>query len=142
MNKTLQTVIAVVAFVAASQAEAQVANVTPTEVSASGVNLTTGLASAPGTSLYLSNDGNNSLVIKTGSTAISATVRSNGSQACPAGFGCFSLPDVAVNVPANSYVEMGSFPKNRFNIPGFDTVKVDITSTTLVSVTNLHESNQ
>lgn len=125
-----------------SAAHAQTANVSQTDITTSGVNLSASPSTVPSTTLYFNNDGNTMLAIKTGNTAISVTTRNNGSNICGQGYGCVPPSDVAVAQPANTVEVYGPFPQGRWNIPGFDTVRVDLTSTTQVSASAVRMPRQ
>lgn len=134
MKKTLLLASTVLAFVAGA-ALAQVNNVTPTDVTAAGVNISTSLIANPSPT-YFTNDGMTLLAVRTGASGTTATVRTKATQITQQGLGTVTLTDQAVVIPANAFMLLGPFPTGRWNDPLYNTVRVDFS--TAANVTTVH----
>lgn len=133
----IRTLLASTAFAAllVASAAAQVANISTTAASTwASYNLTSGLQNATATT-YFSNDGATMLVVKGGSSAVTATVITQAQSMSQAGYGSAPLSNLVVSIPANSTVLIGPFPPARWNTPIYGTVGVSFTSVTGVSAT-------
>lgn len=75
-----------------------------------------------------SNDGYTMLVIKTGASAVSATLKTQAQSISQNGYGTTALSDIPLAIPANSVVLAGPFPQARWNTSQ-GTVNVTITPT-------------
>ncbi|WP_322884174.1 hypothetical protein U8C35_06485 [Sinorhizobium medicae] len=117
----------------AAEAEAQVANVTPTTVAISGTNVTGLLANASGV-MYVPNDGRSLLVLRGGGTAVTATVVTQKTGLFKEGYGNIPLSNETVSVPSASTVLVGPFPAGRFNT-NTGVVAISMSSVTGVSAT-------
>ncbi len=134
MKKTLLLASTALSFIAGS-AFAQVNNVTPTDVTQAGINISTSLIANPSPT-YFTNDGMTMLLVRTGASGTTATVRTKATQITQQGLGTVQLADQVTVVPANAFMALGPYPIGRFNDPLYNTVRVDFS--TAASVMTVH----
>ncbi|RVD58861.1 hypothetical protein EN866_19525 [Mesorhizobium sp. M2D.F.Ca.ET.223.01.1.1] len=116
-------------------ASAQVANISRTDLSVSGTNITSGLQNAsPNT--YFQNDGRTVLVLKNNTGApVTGTVKTQKTSIYREGIGYVSLADEVITVPSASTVIAGPYPTGRWNTVS-DTVQVSMSTAVGVSATS------
>lgn len=120
---------------------AQTANISRTDLTTSGVNLTSSAQNAPGV-IYMPNDGRSLLYIdnRSVSTGVTATITTQKTSVTKDGYGTISLSDQVVSIPSSSRVIVGPFPTGRWNSTGGSgggTVRVSMSTVTPVSTTSL-----
>ncbi|MDN3273393.1 hypothetical protein QWJ07_04000 [Frankia sp. RB7] len=120
-----------------SLALAQVANISRTDGSISGLNLSTGMQNAVSQS-YVQNDGKTFIVVKGGANAVTASAITQQTSGWFNGFGLISMGNQDVAIPSASLVIMGPYPMSRWNnVNG--SVQISFTSVTGVSVTAIRD---
>lgn len=132
IKKLILSTSALVAL--AGSAAAQVANVTPTDLTPAGFNTTLNMATAPSPS-YIPNDGESLIVARTAAAAVTLTIRTKATTMSQAGYGSVTLTDQVVVIPSGTTFVMGPFPPGRWNDTQFGTIKVDASAP--ISLTTL-----
>ena len=123
MRPTIRYLLAT-SCLAVGSVQAQVANISATDLVTSGISSTAMQASSSPT--YVPNDGETFIAIQRDGTTKTGTVRTAATQITAQGIGPITLSDQVINIPSGTGVILaGPFPEGRWNNTLYDTVKID-----------------